>query len=150
MTPPHEKVYRAFTEQLAAHRFARKKKALWWERLAEPVWQRIHVHKFRNSYHFRIHGALHVFPAEADGPWLNGPCSYDGFYEERRLGVRVKFLEFSFQDRTESIAQCAAAMTEFVELRLLPWFAVWNDRGALLNRSDSPLSTAQKDILHHK
>jgi hypothetical protein len=147
---PHEKVYRAFTERLAVHRFQRKMKTLWWERQREVTWNRIHVHKFRLSYHFRIHGALHVRPDEADAPWLNGPYSADGFYEERVLGVRKKFLEFSFQDREESISKCADSMSKFVELCILPWFERWDDKRALLEDSDSPLSVAQKEMLRTK
>jgi len=147
---PHEKVYRAFTERLLKHGFVRKKKSLWWERVADRVWNRIHVHKFRNSYHFRIHGALHLRPEEDEAPWLNGPYSADGFYEEKKLGVRAKFLEFSFQDRDESVARCADCMAEFVDLRLIPWFAVWSDPRKLLDSPDSPLSAERKDLLRKK
>lgn len=147
---PHEKVYRAFTERLAEHGFERKKRSLWWQRRTDRIWQRIHVHKFRNSYHFRIHGALHVYPEEDDGPWLNGPYSADGFYEERVLGVRRKFVEFSFQDRDASIAQCADSMAQFVVLRILPWFHHWSDINDLLSKQDSPLSHDQRMMLKEK
>jgi hypothetical protein len=132
------------------HRFQRKRNTLWWERQRGVTWNRIHVHKFRLSYHFRIHGALHVFPDEVDAGWLNGPYSADGFYEERVLGVRMKFLEFSFQDREPSISSCADSMSKFVELRILPWFERWDDNRALIEKSDSPLSAAQKEMLRAK
>ena len=126
--------------------FARRGSS-WWQKQDGRVFHRIHIHKFSYGDFFRVHSAIHAIGIEDAAPWLNGPASRDGWYEDKRFGIPIRRYEFLFDDSTESIAKCADEIRDYIEKCAIPWFQEWKDENKLIESEESPLTKEAKVFL---
>jgi len=142
----YERVFKELSLRLSPFGFERHG-TTWWQTCAGRIWRRVHVHKFRAGDYFRVHAALHAVGIEDDAPWLNGPYSYDGWFEEKKLGFRSRKYDFHFHDSDESIGRCADELRDYISRIVIPWFNSWSDERKLIEAMDSPLTAKAKAFL---
>lgn len=142
----YQRVFKEVTSRLAPLGFEQHG-TTWWQSRVGRIWRRIHVHKFRAGDYFRVHAALHAVGIEDEAPWLNGPHSFDGWFEEKKLGLRIRKYDFHFHDSAESIGRCADELRDYISRIVVPWFDRWSDEQKLIEAVDSPLTAEAKTFL---
>jgi hypothetical protein len=140
----YEQVFSLLTKRLASLGFERRGSS-WLQIQRGRIWRRIHIHKFRAGDYFRVHAALHAVGFEDEAPWLNGPMSHDGWFEEAKGGMRR--YDFSFEDTAESLSACADELRAYIEDCVMPWFDSWGEERELLEAPNSPLTAEAKAFL---
>lgn len=138
-----QKVLRLLGKALAPLGFTRTKPSFF-TRPGDLIVEFVHVHKYTFGPHFRIHLGLRVLnDAKADGMHLNGP-QMDGVLP---AGASRYTARFEYGKDAQSMAACAALMTDSVRLQAEPWFASMRPTQQLLDSPESPLSLRSKDAL---
>ncbi len=143
----YARVFSLLSERLVSLGFTRRGTA-WWQLRNGRVWRRIHIHKFRAGDYFRVHAALHAVGLEDAAPWLNGPMSHDGWFEQKKDGMRR--YDFSFEDSAESLTACADELRGYIGDYVIPWFDSWLDEAKLVESPDSPLTSEAKAYLKNE
>ncbi len=143
---PHQSIFKLYSEQVTSLGFTRLK-TVWWERKADVIIQKIHIHKFSFTTSFRVHAAIHLEGFDEDVHWLNGMHSHDGWYETRVLGLPLRRYSFDYTESSSSWQPCADSLFEFTRDVLVPWFEKWADISTLKTHRDSPLHETQKSFL---
>jgi hypothetical protein len=135
-----EIIRRALTKALAPFGF-RRTKSTFWTRDHEHVAEFIHLHLFSFAPAFRVHLGVRVLNDSFDAAALNGLSSNDGWYGKRKEYV------FTFDEGSESVAECSAFLARFCREVAEPWFAKFPAPDVLLRSTNSPLTGREKERL---
>lgn len=138
-----QKVLRLLAKGLAPLAFTRTKPSFF-TRPGELVVEFVHIHKYTFGPMFRMHLGIRVLnDTKKDGMHLNGP-QIDGCLDAAASRYTARF---EYGQDAESIAACAALMTEVIHLQAEPWFASMRPAHQLLDSPESPLRSQSKDAL---
>jgi hypothetical protein len=133
--PTAEKIRRRFTNLLDAEHYVRGKTTFWVLKQNETI-EFVHLHLFSFTTKFRVHLGIRVLNESFEDAHLNGPNT-DQF----------RGYDAQFTGPDESSDACARDLLRFCVEVGDPWFTKWRDPVALAKATDSPLSTAARQVL---
>jgi hypothetical protein len=135
-----EKVLRRVAKILGKSGF-RRSKTTFFTRVALPVVEFVHLHKFTFGPLFRVHLGIRVVNDPFVAVALNGPQS------SSVIGPDGRKREFVYGESEEALDRCANDIGLFVVDAAEPWFAMHRDLHSLASSPESPLSDQAREAL---
>ena len=135
-----DKILRRLAQSLKPLGFHRTKPT-YYCRVAGPIVEFVHIHKYSFGPSFRAHACLRVMNDPRDFIALLGITS-DDFGQAGN--PEQKQYVFSYTESDDALETCVDNMRRFVVDAAEPWFASWRDLDLLLTHRDSPLPDEER------